>query len=466
MRNVLHSCLVVVMSLSLWRGGVLLAQSGEGGTPPAKGANSKPPTSDTEKILRGLRDKGSHVRSETMHILWTARHLPNSVVEVIAELAVRDPSSVLRYTAIQILGDQDAPPRLAPVLRGLDDEDPHVRAHAAIVLGHWGKDAAPAAVKLLSALAEERNEYSVNLTSWGDYHSVRYHVATALGEIGPAANEAVAALRQIMKNGGKKLDPPDDRKIVDREPYEPPGKEEEKEIFRVAAALAVIRICKSDAEALDVLTNRLSSPWEGVRSEAGQSVGAAGPMAKAALEVMLTKVHEEKSNFVRSKYMEAFGAFGVRDERVVKTLIAGLDEKSFARDGAIRSLAKLGSFAKEALPKLEAIIVNNADPADYGLGTQTTAIEAVLRIAEPEVAMGILRSKLEQVGEGLTLAHKIIPHLKAHGPQGEQNRQTLKWFIEDCREAERQITETADPAPSSAAPSPSPGKKAAEGARL
>ncbi len=299
------------------------------------------------------------------------------------------------------------------------------------------------------------------LVSYAHFTSVRYHIATALGEIGPAANEAVAALRQITR---KKRDQSDDRKIVDREPYEPPGKEEEKEIFRVAAALAVIRICKSDAEALDVLTNGLSSPWEGVRSEAAVSIGAAGPAAKAALEVMLKKVREEKSNFVRSKYMEAFGAFGVRDERVVKILIAGLDEKGFARASAIESLAKMGSFAKEAVPKLEAIIVNNADPEDNGPATQTPAIEAVLRIAEPKVAMGILRSKLEYVADGHMLAcDDIIPHLETRGPEAQENRKSLERLLRHCRETEKEIVERLKQDCGPADPGPNGAKKAGEG---
>jgi len=433
MRNVLSAFPWLAIVLIAWPSGVALAQVvGRGNAQTTKSADPASNIPNTEGVLRGLRDTDSQVRSKTLNDLRSSP-LPGPIVEAVGDLSVHDTCSANRLTAIHLLAKEYSPKRLEAVSRALEDKDAYVRANAAVVLGRWGHNAASAVPKLLSAFVHKGNETSVDVSYIGDLVPVRYHVATAIGRIAPhGAKEAISELVLAMKDDTRG---------------------EDSSMVRVAAALAVIRIKDGDAEASGVLVDALSNPSEKVRHEAVSNLAAAGPKAKAALEATLKKIPEEKSWYVRSAYMDALGSFGVRDERMVRILARALDEKGCVRDSAIRSLAKMGSFSKVALPKIEAILLSNPDPEDCCNNPQSTAVEAVVRIAEPEVAMRILRDKVARVRDGVELARDIIPHLETRRPEAQKNRETLEWLLEECRKTEKELAETLNRADGAAFPS-------------
>lgn len=377
-------------------------------------------TVDIEQTLRQLHESDCRVRAKTLDNL-RGTMLPSVIVEAVGDVLVQDNCSMVRLAALHLLAKEYSEKRLELVSQALEDSDPLVRANAAIVLGRWGHKAAPAIPMLLSALTDRRNEVSVDVHYVGDLVPVRYYIATAIGQVSrPGATEVISELVRAMRD---------------------PREDEGVSMVRVAAALAVIRIKNGDAQALEVLTDALDHRSEKVRWEAVSSIAAAGPKGSAALETLLKQLPKENSHYVRSAYMEAFGSLGVRERRIVHVLASALDEKGCVRDSAIRSLAKMGRSAQEALPRIEAILLSNPDPDDYCNRPQFAAVEAVVRIAEPEVAMCILRTKLTQVNEGVELARYIIPHLPTHGPEGEKNRKTLQWLLEECHQTEREISE-------------------------
>lgn len=145
--------------------------------------------------------------------------------------------------------------------------------------------------------------------------------------------------------------------------------------------------------------------------------------------------------------MDAFGSFGVCDERIVRVLTHALSEKGCVRDYAIRSLSKMGRSSKGALPEIETILLSNRDPEDDCNNPQLAAVEAVIRIAEPEEAMRILRDKIEQMADGMEVVSHIILHLETGGPQPEVNREVLERFLEESRKAETGIVKTLDSLP-------------------
>lgn len=421
MKNVISAFPLLAIVLIALHIGVALAQVVGGDN--AQTTKNADPTSNipnSEEVLRGLRDTDSQVRSKTLNDLRSAP-MPSPIVEAVGDLLVHDTCSTNRLTAIHLLAKEYSPKRLEFVSRALEDKDAYVRANAAIVIGRWGQNATSALPKLLSALAEQRNEARVDVSYHLDFAPVRYHIATSIGRIGPCgAQKALSQLLHAMKDetGG-----------------------EDSGMVRIAAALAVIRIKNGDAEALEILMGALSSSSENVRYEAASSIATAGPQAKAALGAMLKKVSGEKSPLVRSAYMDAFGSFGVRDERTVPILATALDEKGCVRDSAIRSLGRMGSLSKEALPKIDAILLSNRDPEDDCNSPQSAAVEAVIRIAEPAVAVHTLRDKVGQVRDGVELARDIIPHLDTHGPEAQKNREILESLLEECQKTEKEIVE-------------------------
>lgn len=436
MRNSRDALRLLAIVLIAWHSGAAPAQIiGSGNAPASQDSDPTSNTANTEEALRGLRDSDSQVRSKTLADLRGTR-LSSPAVEAVGDRLLHDTCSTNRLAAIHLLAKEYSPKRLEFISRALEDNDAYVRANAAIVLGRWGQNAASAVPTLLSAFVDKRNEVSVDVSYIGDLVPVRYHVAIAVGQTAPHdADGSLGELVHAMKEDAEG---------------------EDSRMVRVAAALAVTRIRNSDAEALEVLTGALSDSSEKVRHEAASSIAAAGPKARAALEVMLKRLPEENSWYVRSAYMDAFGSFGVRDERIVLILARALDEKGCVRDSAIRSLATMGSFSKEALPRIEAILLSDPDPEDCCNSPQSASVEAVVRIAEPKAAMRILREKLGQMRDGAELARDIIPHLETRGPESQKNREILESLLEAFRKTDREIVEALNRPDGTTGPSCSP----------
>ena len=309
---------------------------------------------------------------------------------------------------------------------GLEDEDAYVRANAAMVLGRWGRNPSSAVPTLLSAvIAHKRNDASVDVSYIGNLVPVSGITLPLLSVKSPltAQREALSELVRAMTDDTKG---------------------EDSSMVRVAAALAVIRIKDGDAKALGVLVDALSNSSEKVRHEAVSNLAAAGPKAKAALEATLKKIPEESPGRCAPRIWTLRQLRrGEGRERIVRILARALDEKGCVRDSAIRSLAKMGSFSKVALPKIEAILLSNPKPEDYCNNPRSAAVEAVVRVAEPEVAMRILRDKVAGVRDGVELAREIIPHLETpRRRKAQKNRETLKWLLEECQETEKELAET------------------------
>jgi HEAT repeat protein len=200
-----------------------------------------------------------------------------SAVPVLIEL-LRDASPEVRWRAADLLGQAGQSERLDSagkdaLVRALQDDDPHVRAVAALSLSVIG-DAGPAAIPVLrdmlktgerlaalKALARYGPEAEPviprlsELLQDGD-SEVRWRAAMTLGKIGPAARGTVPALMASLQ---------DDDALV-----------------REHAAEALGDIGPDAREAVPALTAALRDPDARVRRDAVRSLGQLGTAAKAA----------------------------------------------------------------------------------------------------------------------------------------------------------------------------------------
>jgi HEAT repeat protein len=137
-------------------------------------------------------------------------------------VALSDPSAALREAsaaALAQVGQRASPDALAALSKALADTDPDVRDLAAVALGSMGPRAAPAIPQLVQVLNDPVDYVRVTaaetLGAMGarasaavaplttklltkDQIFVLSSVATALGDIGPAAKDALPALNQVL----------------------------------------------------------------------------------------------------------------------------------------------------------------------------------------------------------------------------------------------------------------------------
>ena len=247
--------------------------------------------------------------------------------------ALRDPDAEVRAAAAWSIGAasggrepagaEAALPRLAEVLR---DEQETVRAAAARALGALGltaKATAPALlavlddpradVRAVAALALARMELSPgavpslvhSLGSRDDY--VRGFAAWSLGNLGPAAQDAVPALVQALGV--------DDTASV--------------------AAAALARIGPAAAQAVPALAADLHGREAGRRWRAARTLGRIGPLAEAAVPELRAALRDP-NEAVRAHAARALGRIGA----AARPAAADLQRATGDSDAGVRAEAR------------------------------------------------------------------------------------------------------------------------------
>lgn len=174
-------------------------------------------------LVQALKDAQPWVRAEAGKALIEIGITKDEVPALVARLGPADPDTLLLVAEALAGLPADA---LPPLLEILPKEDDRARRGALLALGFMGRHAAPAAPLLLDLLASE-DPATVKLAGealrrcgpWADEYvpeilerlrfatdeQVRWAAAGVLGRIGPAAREAVPALREARAGEGERL---------------------------------------------------------------------------------------------------------------------------------------------------------------------------------------------------------------------------------------------------------------------
>ena len=266
---------------------------------------------------------------------------------------------------------------------GSDDEDERDGAIEALV--GMGSKAVPA---LARALEDANTE-------------VRWAAATALGEIGPEAIEAIFALIHALEDDGPMGTPgrsrgaggdgagsgrscprshpgPGRRERTSariRRPgagiNRPRGKRcrspliqalgDESAEVRGYAAMALGSIGPEAAEAVSALIQALGDEYPSVRSGAAGALGAIGPEAAEAIPA-LAQALEDKDEFVRRAAATALGFIGPESVAAIPALVQALEDENWeVREAATLALNMIGPDAIEAVPALIQALGDESD---------------------------------------------------------------------------------------------------------
>jgi HEAT repeat protein len=200
--------------------------------------------------------------------------------------------------------------RIAPLLEKLTDRNWHRRLDAADALVAIG---APALPSLTTALQSPNA-------------SLRWRVASVLGDLGPEAASAVPNLMVALQD-------PDPQ-------------------VRLYATLALGNIGREAKMAIPQLIATLQDPDSYVRTYvpiALRKVGAQGNVAVSALTTVLRDANPQ----VRLNAAYALGALGREAEPAIPNLVETLlDAQPYVRLGAVKSLANIASAFQDQAPSL------------------------------------------------------------------------------------------------------------------
>ena len=229
---------------------------------------------------------------------------------------------------------QSANGDIAHYIEALGDTDPAVRSHAADKLGMSGEAAEEAVPALIQALRD-------------NYEPVRLNAAYTLGAIGaPAVPKLIESLTD--ENGPTR---------------------------RTAAyALAAV-----GAPAVPALSETLAHENDEARVEATYALAQIGSAAEPAVPALIARAKDSKVE-VRRYIPEAFGGIGAPAAPAVPVLIDMLadDEDVQVRFEAALALAQIGPASNDAVPVLKTALT------DRNRYVRDNAIHALKRIGSPE----------------------------------------------------------------------------------
>lgn len=266
----------------------------------------------------------------------------------------------VKISAAQALGGigpaaKDAIPALIETLK---DEDECVSGEAGIALGKIGATAVPALIKMLKdgddqvrhsaawVLGSKIGSPAVPalIKTLGDKKwGVRASAVEALGQIGPAAKDALPVLIKILRNG------------------------DEVECVRGEAAIAIGEI--HNTSAVPELIETLGDEKWSLRLSAAGALSKIGDTS--AVPALIVASKDENRN-VRYAAVWALGKIG--DKSAVPALIEALkEEDKNARQQAIRALGEIGDTA--ALEALTCVAENDKDK-----DVRSAAEEAIKKI--------------------------------------------------------------------------------------
>jgi len=231
---------------------------------------------------------------------------------VVAELARTFKQSTddnLRVTIVETLGKIGSPESSSLFQSALTDGSLRVRGGAAVALGQLGPAAKEAVPALLEALQDPARE-------------VRVQAASALGKIGPVHPRVVPALLAEL----------------------------EQENVREAAAQALVAIGPAThPQLLPALNRLLKSPFRDAREVALRTIGKLGPTAKGFVPLLLESLADADAGSAGLIY-ECLGGMGEASPSVLAALEKGTNSTGWeTAEAAWLALSRLGKNAAPVL---------------------------------------------------------------------------------------------------------------------
>jgi HEAT repeat protein len=306
-----------------------------------------------------LRDSDPEVRAAATYALEA---IEPPVLFLTGALSAPDPER--RLWAVRGLIDQGAAARLAmPALVRVvqQDDDPAVRAGAALALGKIGPVARSAGPALIESLKDSSSR-------------VRAAAALAVGLIGPACGDAGQPLAEALED--------EDPAVVE------------------AAATALGNLGPAARQAVPVLARQLASDQLVLRRRAVNVLARIGPAVQDAIPELLALL-TERDGTIRRDACRALVSAGPQATAPLPALIEALRSREIEVDTQVRawaalSLAEVGPTASSALtPLLETLHDPDASvrsAAVLALGKLgPTAVPALVRgldDLDPAIRMG------------------------------------------------------------------------------
>jgi HEAT repeat protein len=233
-------------------------------------------------------------------------------------------------------------PRAWPVV----DE---VRFAVVCGLGQFGVDAADAVPELATILGHDKDL------------PMRWYAATAIHDIGPAAERAVPALIELLRSRDVALPPPD--------PDRDPGEDDGAMPMRLAAAVALGGIGRPASAALPRLVQAISDTDAKVRTESAWAIGQIGADAAAAIPTLVKLTETETDEAVADECVHALGKIGSKAVPILTEHIAAGDP-----DVRIRFVTALGEVGPAAAAATARLAKAAVDPDEE---IRTAAVEAL-----------------------------------------------------------------------------------------
>jgi HEAT repeat protein len=314
-------------------------------------------TAATQQLIDALKRSDANIRAGAARALGHVRPRPVAAAPALAK-AMQDTEPMVRSAAAYSLGQmRSAVDTAVPALvAGLADSDVAVRYESIQGLGNLVRKPGSAVTALARTVAYD---YGLSLEA-----------GFALGQIGPAARDAVPILTEALRYGwiwspvtvlgriGRLVGP--SRPSVGAAAMELAlaldkwdGRDENLSPSRSARiALALAWIGPEARDSVPVLIQALQEPDQTLRRAAAKALGSIGPDAAPAVPALLAAVRWT-DNPARGHAIEALGKIGPAAKDVVPILIKQLDSNNAVDQlGAAEALGGIGPAANASVPAL------------------------------------------------------------------------------------------------------------------
>ncbi len=327
----------------------------------------------------------------------------------------------------------------------LSSSDPTLAAAAAEVLGAMGPAAAPVAIPALKVALSDPRQSPIFGPVWAC-------AAEAIGRMGPAG---VATLLPLLES--------QEREIVRAAAYGlhfagPAGAEAVPALIRVLekndpftrreAIFALQGIGPAAKDAVPALITMLHCDDFHTQYWACRALAAMGPEAQPAVPVLIVLTREGVTS-VRRNAAAALGCIGpgIGAEGLAALQAALFDPTEAVREQAVIALGRLGSFAAEAVPTLQAVV------RERKIQCRALAAVALWKITgNPEFPIQVIREEIYLPENQL----QAITCLAELGPQAATATPDLIKLLEsedaDIREVAAETVERIGPAAKAAIP--------------
>jgi HEAT repeat protein len=320
-------------------------------------------------------------------LLYWSRSGYRAVPALIRQLDAQDDE--LRLHAVQWLADIGPSAREAvpALVKALHDRNWAVATAAAYALNRIDIDAGRQAVPDLV------KELKLGTDNW-----VKDLPARVLGNMGPAAQEAVPTLMEAAQGSDLELRAGALKALIGIEPTSTQAaalataalKDNEKSV-RLAAAQAMANLISPPKEAVSALTEAFNDSYWQVRFASIESLGQMGHGAENSVEAFRQYIethkdepsNEEKHLVSQAHYALARIHDNIKPEIHVRTLTRMLKGNVGSKDYAARELAKWGSDAPQAVPDLVDALKDPDKLVRYWAATALGTIGPAAKQAEP-----------------------------------------------------------------------------------